>query len=917
MELEIYSKDGVLKMTVSPSDNSTRQRGIGSDHVLSLSFVSFEFVRLAVNDYVDFCGQRFWITEEYVPKQKSSVEWNYECKFYGPENIIGQALVLMNTDGAYEPVFTLTAPASEHLAMVVENINRQTGTTDWKVGQVEDTEYLTITYEGVYCDEALQRISEAAGTEYWFDGLTVNLCRCEYGEAISLKYNGGGLNIEVASAENVKFFTRLFPVGSTRNIDKSKYGYTRLQLPDRAKYVEQDTHLGIVEHYESEAFSGIYPRRVGKVSSVRTKDVKDDDGKPFTIYYFKDADIPFDPNDYEIGGLVKHIAFQSGDLNGRDFEVNYDSGAKEFEIITQWPYEDDTQLPGGMLVPKSGDEYIIYNITLPDEWYDLAEQEYKEAVDAYMLKHRKDHRVYKVPTNYVDIEKRGLSFDIGQRIRLESDEYFPETGYRESRVTSFSQNVNRPSKYDLEVSDVLSRGTITTIQDNIEEVRTFSRSAAGSVPAVIRSWENTPASDFNIFSAKKSIKEHLSRLYPDVAAALIKFLDGIEIGEFISGIETGTGASIDREGNAEMTSLVLRSFLKVPQLIYNKVSVTGGEMWNTEGAVIKSVTPDPDSDTAFVLELELEDNETVELAVDDICKGHYNTSAGFITSYFRVTAVDEAAGSVRIVLGAESEVPGGVNAVPVPYMNIARYGNFTNEERQRSQYFSSSEQRISILSGVDQYIIQPRHYAVVLGAIPPALTPDDLPISGKPGVYLDNVLARNFFQIDKSGNVVRVIRDRALWNYQTALNDPYLCNAEYQDEVYHKSCKYRCIVEGTTQEPRYDSTDWLLVAGDTTLSLEIESSDGETFLYGQLSTTLTAVVKRGVNDVTSEILDSDWTWSRDTGDTAADAVWNTDHASAGKELVLTNEDLSAFSGKFICQVYVRDGAEVLSAEIDF
>ncbi|MBQ7900088.1 MAG: hypothetical protein IJ307_09580, partial [Bacteroidales bacterium] len=62
MELEIYSKDGVLKMTVSPSDNSTRQRGIGSDHVLNLSFVSFEFVRLAVNDYVDFCGQRFWIT---------------------------------------------------------------------------------------------------------------------------------------------------------------------------------------------------------------------------------------------------------------------------------------------------------------------------------------------------------------------------------------------------------------------------------------------------------------------------------------------------------------------------------------------------------------------------------------------------------------------------------------------------------------------------------------------------------------------------------------------------------------------------------------------------------------------------------------------------------------------------------------
>ena len=107
------------------------------------------------------------------------------------------------------------------------------------------------------------------------------------------------------------------------------------------------------------------------------------------------------------------------------------------------------------------------------------------------------------------------------------------------------------------------------------------------------------------------------------------------------------------------------------------------------------------------------------------------------------------------------------------------------------------------------------------------------------------------------------------------------------------------------------------MAGDTTLSLEIESSDGETFLYGQLSTTLTAIVKRGVNVITSEILATDWKWTRDTGDTAADAVWNADHSSCTSELVLTNEDLSAFSGKFICEVYVRDGAESLTAEIDF
>ena len=136
MELKIYNQNDELKLTVEPSDNSTRQKSIQADHVLSLSFTSFEFVRLDVNDYVEFLGQRFWIIEQYIPKQVSTVEWEYNCRFYGPENLIGQALVLKIVDGEDDPVFSLTAPAQVHVELVVENLNRQMGTTDWKVGEV-------------------------------------------------------------------------------------------------------------------------------------------------------------------------------------------------------------------------------------------------------------------------------------------------------------------------------------------------------------------------------------------------------------------------------------------------------------------------------------------------------------------------------------------------------------------------------------------------------------------------------------------------------------------------------------------------------------------------------------------------------------------------------------------------------------
>lgn len=564
MELKVYNRKSVLKLTVSPSENSTRQKRLMGDHVLGLSFTAFECVPLEVYDYVDFEGVRFWITEEYAPKQTSTVEWEYDCKFYGIESLMRQALVLKLVDGENDPIFSLTAPAREHMALIVANINRQMGTTDWKVGEVLSTENLTLDYEGTYCDEALSMLAEAAKTEFWTDGMTVNLCRCEYGDEAVLGYDNGLVSLERESADNVKFFTRLFPIGSTRNIDPEEYGYSRLQLPSRRSYVEQNTQQGIVEHYERDAFSGIYPRRIGTLSSVRSEQHTDEDGEPFTIYYVKDTSLTFDPNSYEIGGLVKQMTFQSGELNGRDFEVNYDTKKREFEIITQWPYDDDTQLPGGLLIPKVGDEYILWNIRMPKEYYTLAEQEFAEAVDEYLLEHDQDRYVYKGRTDYVEVARRRLTLDVGRRVRLESDEYFPGTGYRTSRITSISQSVQYPSEMDIEVSDVLGKGALEKIDEELGEVRHYAKTASAGLPDIVRSWENTPASDFNLFSAKRSRKEFLNKRENDTAQGLITFEQGLRLGGFKSGI---AGGEIDAAGNAELLSVVVRSLLRSPSFV--------------------------------------------------------------------------------------------------------------------------------------------------------------------------------------------------------------------------------------------------------------------------------------------------------------------------------------------------------------
>lgn len=567
MVLTIYDKYGTARTDISPGDGSTQQKEVQGDNVLTLSFTHYEHIPLDVNDYVDFEAERYWLTEKYAPAQKSDGEWAYDVKFYGIESLIKRFLVLETTDNNAEPVFTLTATPREHVAMVVKCINNGMGhTTDWKVGQVDGTDLIVIDYEGKYCDEALKEIAEKVGgsSEWWVEGQTMNICKCEHGEEITLGYGNGLTSLERDTGNTNKFYTRLFPIGSTRNIDAEKYGHSRLMLPGGRQYVELHTdEYGIYDHYEKDAFSGIYPRRTGEVSSVRSENVKDDDGNAFTIYYFRDDTLNFDPNEYELAGETKRVSFQDGELAGLGtdddhyFEVNFDSKTREFEIITIWPYDDDTQLPGGKLVPKVGNHYILWNVRMPDEYYPIAEEEFLNAVEKYNAEHWKDISVYKAPTDHVWVEENKAVLHVGRRVRLVSDKYFPENGYRQSRITKITRKVNLPSQMDLEISDALQTGALDKVNDSIGELKNYTKSRTEGValPDIIRSWDDTQPTDNNLFSARRSQQEFISKKRNDRTKGRITFEQGVVFGQEENG-------RIDGKGNAELLTLVVRELLR-------------------------------------------------------------------------------------------------------------------------------------------------------------------------------------------------------------------------------------------------------------------------------------------------------------------------------------------------------------------
>lgn len=535
MEIKIYSQDGTLKLTASPGSGGQCVKQLQGDSELSLSFDYFSYVALDVNDYVDFCGDRYWLLEQYRPKEVSTIQWRYDVKLYGIESLIKRYLVIEHTDGDANPVFTLTAPASQHMRMIVECLNNATGTTDWQLGSVLTTGNITIDYTGKYCDEGLRELAEAANTEYWFsgdNGKTLNLCRCERGETIELKYGVGLISLERDVADNAKFYTRLYPVGSSRNINPETYGHTRLQLPNNQKYVDLDiARYGVIDHYEQDAFAGIYPRYTGTVSTVRVEDRTDEDGTEFKVYFIKDASLSFNPNNFLLPNEKIRISFQTGDLQGLGetddhyFEADYNSTTGEFEIINIWT--DGEQLPRPGLEPETGNSYIPWNISMPQTYITRAEQELAAAVSSYNQAHFVDNSVYRGTTNHVWIEAdQTRNIYIGRLVKLVSDQYFPGTGYRNSRIVKITRRLDLPSQMELEISDAVSTGTLTKINDDIRGVWDFVKGLE---------------TDDN--------GKWLSKRHNDTAQGLIRFIRGLQVGErFVTGL-LGEGGIFRKEAD--------------------------------------------------------------------------------------------------------------------------------------------------------------------------------------------------------------------------------------------------------------------------------------------------------------------------------------------------------------------------------
>jgi len=133
-----------------------------------------------------------------------------------------------------------------------------------------------------------------------------------------------------------------------------------------------------------------------------------------------------------------------------------------------------------------------------------------------------------------------------------------------------------------------------------------------------------------------------------------------------------------------------------------------------------------------------------------------------------------------------------------------------------------------------------------------------------------------------------------------------------------------CLSSGTTEEPKWNSSDWAMIEGNPNFTVDIDSTNGWNLSLDSrdsngnviaLITTLALTGQIYNRNITGDILDDDVEWTRDTGDIAEDNAWAVKRAASGKLLTIERDDLGVnftMTGycKFTGKAYLRDGKNI-------
>jgi len=490
--ISIYNKNGVLIKEVLITDKSERKQSLQADNYVNLGFALTERIGIGAGAYIDYLGQRFYRVEDYYPQRKGQHNYEYDVKFQAAEALFIKPIFFRYielSDGSTwkEPEFNINGNLATLAGLIVTAVNRaDLGITITlpEGNEYDKTELKALTFTGINIQEAIAIIADTFETEWWLDDTVLHFDRCEKGDYIELSdiYSrtgsgdviSGGLKSYTVSSKQTNVPQRIFPYGAERNIvPESSMNISfrkRLHLDQTLYpngYLEVEGVTSGIE--EVKIFDEIYPRRVGHLSSVRERVTNGG----MTIYYVKDDSIDFDPAALLIDGCTMMIRFVSGYLNGWDFECNYLPSTDEFEIINS--QDNDQIVPFGTFIPRGrddldnyeGDEYVLFNMEMPQSYVTAAQAELAEKAQEYVDTLQTGIPDISCVSDELYFREHGTAIFVGSKIRLMSDEF--AGGFVQSRVTAFDYKLTKPYAISFTLAEARSGGKMASIANKINE----------------------------------------------------------------------------------------------------------------------------------------------------------------------------------------------------------------------------------------------------------------------------------------------------------------------------------------------------------------------------------------------------------------------------------------------------------------
>ena len=462
---------GNTELEVKAEDNSYRLRAVKSVDKLVLYYSLTHHVEIPLGAWVEYEGQVFSLLKASNFTKNSTRDFSYTLTLEYDWARSGRYKCKNPVDGRLK--FAYTAKPHEFVQLLVDNMNlRESG---WTVGECIEAAEQVISFNHVYCSDALNMIADAFETELEVIGKTINLRKVEYfkDNPLPLSYGrGNGFKTEISRSNQSgqQAVEILYVQGGTDNIDPSKYGNSELLLPKNQElvyegrtyvssadglYIKRKDKELVSKCEDSLDCSSIYPKRVGSVSSVAVVDANRH------FYDFIDVSIPNELNfaDCLIAGETMTVIFQTGMLAGKELEVKYKHNERRFEIV---PQDIDGQtMPNDIFKPVVGDKYAVFHIALPAAYVcnnsDKSGASWDMFRDAarYLYEHEGNLFTFKGVLDGIWAKKDWLN--IGGRIRIGayvmfSDEQFNPEGSL-IRIVSVKDYCNNPHSPIIELSN--------------------------------------------------------------------------------------------------------------------------------------------------------------------------------------------------------------------------------------------------------------------------------------------------------------------------------------------------------------------------------------------------------------------------------------------------------------------------------